>query len=487
MNKLMYPFLGLALSLTVTGCATFTPGPLKSSANALEVANIRTIEFSGLGKWYQFGQAPNPSSAWPQFDVSSYKATINYVNTAARVQITRSQTIEPDRVRPAPVEQKVDQYLNGSTAWNVSIPVNAAQSATATIQPTAVEERTAEILSTPQGFLRAALANNAITKSSPQGNTEVSFTLNGKYRYIGYINANGLVARIKTWIDNPVLGDTLVETNFSYYKDFDGVKFPGHITRTQGSYPVLDIEVSSVQVNPSAEFSVPEEVANAKPAITVKADQLAQGVHYLTGGSHHSVLIEQSDHVVLVEAPQHEERSIALITKIKEIAPNKPIKYVVNTHAHFDHAGGLRTFVDEGSVIVTEQSNKSYFQKVWAAPRSLNPDRLSKSKKPPKFQTFNEELVLSDGNRPIEIYSIAGNGHNDAFALVYLPNEKILVEADAYNPPAANAPTSTTVNPYTVNLYENIQKLNLDVRQIAALHGPRVVTLDDLRKAIAAK
>jgi len=161
MNKLMYPFLGLALSLTVTGCATFTPGPLKSSANALEVANIRTIEFSGLGKWYQFGQAPNPSSAWPQFDVSSYKATINYVNTAERVQITRSQTIEPDRIRPAPVEQKVDQYLNGSTAWNISIPVNADQSATATIQPTAVEERTAEILSTPQGFLRAALANNA--------------------------------------------------------------------------------------------------------------------------------------------------------------------------------------------------------------------------------------------------------------------------------------------------------------------------------------
>jgi hypothetical protein len=38
-----------------------------------------------------------------------------------------------------------------------------------------------------------------------------------------------------------------------------------------------------------------------------------------------------------------------------------------------------------------------------------------------------------------------------------------------------------------VNLYDNIQKLNLDIRQIAALHGSRVVTLEDLRTVIAAK
>lgn len=486
MSRLIYPIIGLTLSLTVAECASLHPQALQSSANALDVANIRTIEYSGSGRWYQFGQAPNPTLPWPQFDVSSFKADINYVTSAARVQITRSQTIESGRLRPAPVEQKVDQYISGATAWNLTRPANAPQSAapTATPQPAAVEERSAEIWATPQGFLRAALANNAATKPI-KGGSEVSFKIGDKYRFVGYINVNNEVVSVKTWIDNPVLGDTLVETNYSDYKDFDGVQFPGHIVRSLGGYPVLDVEVSSVKLNPPAEFSVPEEIANAKSSVNVKADKLADGVYYLTGGTHHSVAIEQRDHVVVVEAPQNEERSLAVISKVKEIIPNKPIKFLVNTHAHFDHAGGLRTFVDEGSTIVTHQENQSYFQKVWAEPRTLNPDRLAHSKKAASFETFTDKYVLSDGKRSIEIYPIAGNGHNDVFALVYLPTEKILIEADAYTPPAANVPVPAKPNPYSVNLYENVQHLNLDVRQIAALHGPHVTTLADLRTAIA--
>jgi len=84
---------------------------------------------------------------------------------------------------------------------------------------------------------------------------------------------------------------------------------------------------------------------------------------------------------VLVEAPLNEERSLVLIDKIKELIPNKPIKYVVNSHVHFDHTGGLRTFVDADAIIVTPELDKPYFEKAWAAPHTLNPDRLSKSKK----------------------------------------------------------------------------------------------------------
>jgi len=51
---------------------------------------------------------------------------------------------------------------------------------------------------------------------------------------VGYINVNNEVVSVKTWIDNPVLGDTLVETNYSDYKDFDGVQFPRHIVSLPG-------------------------------------------------------------------------------------------------------------------------------------------------------------------------------------------------------------------------------------------------------------
>jgi glyoxylase-like metal-dependent hydrolase (beta-lactamase superfamily II) len=291
------------------------------------------------------------------------------------------------------------------------------------------------------------------------------------------------VTQVSTWIDNPVLGDTLVETKFSDYKDFGGIQFPGQIVRNLGGHPVLDINVASVKLNPSVEIKAPQDLAKA-PAVTVSSEKLAEGVYYLTGGTHHSVAIDQADHIAIVEAPLNEERSQAVIAKAKELIPGKPIKYLVNTHAHFDHSGGLRTFVDEGAAIVTLQQNQAYYEKVWATPHTLNPDKLASSKKSAHFESFTGKHVLTDGKRPIEIHSIAGNGHNDAFVLVYLPNEKVLVEADAYTPTAANVPPPAIPNPYSVNLYENILKLNLNVEKIAGIHGPRVASLADLRAVI---
>ena len=246
--------------------------------------------------------------------------------------------------------------------------------------------------------------------------------------------------------------------------------------------------ISGVTPNAEANIGVPAEISSASaPVVKVTSDELAPGVYYLKGGTHHSVAIEQNDHVVLIEAPLNEARSDAVIAKIKEIIPNKPIRFVVNTHHHFDHSGGLRTYVAEGATIVTQKLNVPYYKKIWAAPHTINPDRLAQTNKKPQFKAFDEKLVLTDGNRPIEVHKIAGNGHNDAFALAYLPNEKILVEVDAFTPTATDTPLPTTINPFSVNLYENITRLKLDVEKIAALHGPRVTTLDDLRAAIGIK
>ncbi|HTH41043.1 MAG TPA: MBL fold metallo-hydrolase [Rhodocyclaceae bacterium] len=476
------PLLLSALIVSVLAAATPAQAQtLPEAAKQLGVEKTTTLEFTGAGRWFQFGQAPAPNLPWPPFTVSKYEAAINFAKASSQVQIARQQVEEPNRYRPAPTPQWANQFVNGKTAWNLPLP-HLPQ--TPTLQPAAVEERQAEIWSTPQGFVKAALANNATVKPVKDG-AEVSFTLDGKYHYEGKLNSKSQVEWVKTWIDTPVLGDTLLETRFSDYKDFGDVRFPAHIVRAEGGYPVLDLTVSSVKANGAGDIAVPAEVTAAKVApATVKCTRIGDGVYYLTGGTHHSVAIEQRDYVVLIEAPLNEERSLALIEKLKEVVPNKPIKYVVNTHAHFDHSGGLRTFVDAGATIVTTKANQAYYQKTFAAPHTLNPDRLEQSKKPAKFQTFLTKDVLTDGNRDIEIFALAGSAHNDAFAVVYLPWEKILVEADAFTPTAADAPLPASPNPYSVNLYENIQKLKLDVRRIAALHGPRLVSLEDLKAAI---
>lgn len=252
MPKASLPRLGLTAALVAASLSAHAAS-LPEAAAALGAADARSIQFSGHGHWFQFGQAPAPALPWPQFDVSRYVADIDYEHAAARVQITRIQAEEPGRRRPAPGTQWLDQYVSGKFAWNLPaahLPQNPAP------QPAAAEERRAEILSTPHGFLKAALANGASAKPA-KGGVEVAFSVDGKYRYTGVINAANQVECVRTWIDNPVLGDTLVETRFSDYRDFGGVKFPARIVREQGGHPVLALKVDEVWLNPALDIAVP--------------------------------------------------------------------------------------------------------------------------------------------------------------------------------------------------------------------------------------
>jgi glyoxylase-like metal-dependent hydrolase (beta-lactamase superfamily II) len=475
--------VALALASALTVACGAPAGSLQAAADNLGAATTTSIDFSGTGRWFQFGQAPNPTLPWPAFDVTDYTASFNYTTPSGHVTMTRKQVVEPGRLRPAPVEQRPDQFVLGTVAWNLAVPAGAPPGAppVAGAQPAAVEERTMEIYSTPHGFLKAALANNATSMPSGSG-SEVSFTLGG-HRYEGIINAQNQVEQVQTWIDNPVTGDTLVETRFLDYKDMAGVLFPGRITRSQGGHPVLDLTVTSARANVAAAVTAPPEASTPPVPVQATSEDLAPGVFYIKGGTHHSVAVDQGDHIVVIEGPQTEARGLAVIAKVKEVIPGKPIRYLVNTHVHFDHSGGLRPFVDEGATIVTHEMNKPYYETAWAATRTINPDRLAQSKKAATFETFSGKHTLA-GTHAIEIYPLVGNGHNDAFAMAYLPREGILVEADAYTPTAADAPPPAAANPFSVNLYENVQNLKLNVKLIAALHGPRVTTVADLKKAI---
>ena len=162
----------------------------------------------------------------------------------------------------------------------------------------------------------------------------MTFSANGR-TFVGAINAANQLERVQTWVDSPVLGDMLVETVYSNYQKFDGgVAFPMRIVQRSGGHPSLDLWVSAVQPNAMVNIQVPEAVKTAAPPAgpTVEAQKIAEGVYWLTGGSHHSVAIEMRDHVIVVEGPQNEDRSLAVIAKVKETIASKPIRFVVNTH-----------------------------------------------------------------------------------------------------------------------------------------------------------
>jgi glyoxylase-like metal-dependent hydrolase (beta-lactamase superfamily II) len=182
--------------------------------------------------------------------------------------------------------------------------------------------------------------------------------------------------------------------------------------------------------------------------------------------------VEFPNYAVMIESPLNDARAAGIMAEAKKLVPEKPIKYLINTHAHFDHLGGVRYFVAEGATVITQETNKPFYEQAWKAPRSLEPDHLAQNPKKATFVTFKDKYVLSDGGREIDVYRIPGDIHNVVMSLAYLPKEKILVEADDFTPPPTNAPSAgPRSHAGTVLLYDDLQKMKLDVATIAPLHG----------------
>ena len=461
---------------------------LDAAATALGATSLKSIQFSGWGSDYIFGQAYDPNSPWPRFYLPAVTVTIDYTTPAWRDDRRRTQVQNPPLgggFQPLVGEQRQIWALSGTYAWDM-VGQNAVPPAVERDMRPAVDGRTAQIWLTPHGFVKAAMAGNAIAKTETvrgAKKTAISFTTPTKVRLEGTLNEQNLVERIETWVDNPVLGDMLIEAVFSDYKDFGGVKFPTHILQREGGYPVLDLTITDVKPNAAAAIEVPANIRQAKPPApaAIEPEKLSDGVWIIPGAAK-SIAVEFRDHLVVIDAPETEARSIAVIDAIKKTIPGKPIRYVVNTHTHFDHAGGLRTYAAEGASIITQSNNVAYYEQVWANPHTINPDRLAKSGRKPVFEGLVGSRTLSDGSRTLVVYHYAGNMHNAGLLMVFLPKERILIEADSFNP-SNNPSEPPAAISNLAQFYDSVERLRLDVDQIIPIHG-RLVTLDDARTAI---
>ena len=477
--------IAIALSLTcAAGPSAQEADAVKAAAAALGAGTLKTLQFTGSGANFSVGQNFTPAEPWPRVTVKSYTASINFDTASMRQELVREMGTTMPRGGGAPFtgEQRQVQVVSGTFAWNVGAPAQAGGAPPpAAPAPGNAVERMLMVWATPQGFVKAAMANSATTKKA-KGGTEVSFTVGGKYKMTGIINAQNDVERVQTWIDQPIVGDMLIETVYNGYRDFGGVRFPSRIVQSQDGFPSLDLTVATVTANPAVDITVPDNVRNAQPAaVTVTSQKLGDGVFYLTGGSHHSLAVEMKDHIVLVDVPQTEQRALAVIAKTKEVIPNKPIRFLVTSHHHWDHLGGIRAAIDEGATIVTHQTNRAFLERVAKTPHTINPDRLSMSRKPVKVRAVGDMAKLTDGTRTVELHLLKNYEHTGDMLVVYLPKEKIVAEPDAYTPPATpTTPLVVTAVPYAAALYDNIKRLNLDVQSIVPFHGGRTGDVAEL-------
>jgi len=469
-----------ALFFLCAGAASAQDAKTVLQAAQKAMGDVTSIQYSGTGHLNAYGQAYMTGGAWPVTNLTIYTKTIDYSTKSAKEELSHSEPVPMVKGggRPFGGEDKQVHFVSGQYAWDMpgSAPVPNLGAAA---------EWQLQIWLTPQGFVKGAMENKAAAKKGTTG-TIVSF-MTGKYKVTGVIDAQNMVIRTETWVADPDVGDKAIETTFSGYKDFGGVKFPAMIVQKQEGFPTLELTVTSVKANPGMTVSVPDAVKTASmPPVKVVDQKLADGVWFLGGGSHNSVVVEFPTYMAVIEGPLGDARSDAVMAEAKKLVPDKPIKYLINTHHHFDHLGGVRAYVAAGATIITNEANVAYYEKLFTAPHTLDPDDLAKNPRKPTIMPVKEKYVLTEGGQSLEIYHIDGDSHAADLMMVYIPKAKILVEADDFTSSTPQVPAPTGVRPavFSANLMKNVQKLKLDVTTMAPLHGV-VVPFSDFQKEVA--
>ena len=480
----------IAAALLAVGCKSTERTIVDDAAAALGGAErihaVNTLVIEGTGENGNLGQSLSPD-ALQTFRVTESKRSIDFAGGHMRLQQTRTATFGP----PNPAPQIQNFGLDRDVAYNIAVDGTPAR---ATEQ--VAKDRRMEMLHHPIGALRAALAQDAqLSNPRKEGNDDVVdiATAQGDKLALYVESGTKLPSKVVSMTANNAnwpIGDVTIATSFSNYMDVEGLKLPNRVTSKTDQHTTADIQVSKNTVNGDVgDLAAPEAAKSAAapgiPAPMVTAQEAAKGIWYLAGQSHHSVLVEFADHLALIEAPQHEVRTSAVLDKVKELKPDKPLRYVVNTHHHFDHSGGIRrAMVEEGVTIITHAGNKAFYEEIAKRPHTLYPDTLSRSLKTPNIIGITEKYELKDATRTVEIYPIP-NLHSNTMLVVYFPAERLLIEADLYTPPPPNTPPPPQGFPNAPSIVESVQRLGLRVDRIMPIHG-FIVPYRNLEAAVRA-
>jgi glyoxylase-like metal-dependent hydrolase (beta-lactamase superfamily II) len=489
--------LALVAICLVSLCGTaIAQGAKTVTANAQKaLGDLTAITYSGSAKDVAFQQCGANAAAAicrgihdPMRPINNYVRVIDLTAPLSRHTGATNNPVGGGATTPVPgifIQQVTPEQAAPGQPWAASV----------------------ELFLTPWGFLKGAAENNATaSRRRVDGKSYTVLTWSpavkapsGKnYVINGYVNEKNLIDRVETWLGDNIMGDMHVVATYSGWKDFGGVMAPSKIVQTRGGWPFFDVDVTAAKANPpdiAALIPPPPPGAGrggggagrggpggGAPALTVTADKLGDGLYRLTTGpgSYDSLIVEFKDYIMMLEAGQGEARALAYIAETKKLFPNKPIRYIMNTHAHSDHTGGLPALVAEGATIITHKNNETFFEKGLNTPRTLLNDTLAKNPKKAKIETVAAKKVYSDGTRTVEMYHTDPVPHSNGLLIAFIPKEKILFQGD-FSLPAAGQPA----NDHIKALVPILEKLNLDFDRYLPVHAPATPqTKADLWKAV---
>ena len=491
------------------------PAPILAAASKeIGEANLKCITYSGTGYAGAVGQTfENAVNIdWPRIDsLANYTRSINWETGTSRETFDRKPGLSPASWKyglgwqggtPTQKATRQTHIVAGRTAWHID-----GDGEPMAVPPDLAELYQLDLWLNPHGFLKAARLPGAnpisfwrweqIEKGrdgnvvQPEKVHVVAITMFGRYRVDATINSQNQITRIKTTVSEPALGDFNIEHESTQQTAFGNIKWPTtwhshhgwddnwQFYRQSTGHNGYGGNFRNVQPNVCGDaVAVPPAMQQARTATTVTAEKLADGVYLMGGGPANSYLVEFSNFVAVFEAPGNEERSLAVIEAVTRLAPGKPIRWLISSHPHFDHIGGVRTYLHIGATIVAHMKNIGFLNRdvLNYEPRTVAPDILSRW--PPtevaegyNYEAVQENYVITDNRRILRVYYVQPLQHVEGMLMAYLPSERIAFQADLFD---THEPPKASQLPAMRSLATQVERMKLDVATLAPVHGKPV-------------
>jgi hypothetical protein len=347
---------------------------------------------------------------------------------------------------------------------------------------------------TPWGFLAGAERYGAEAGTATMGGTEYT-TLTWmspetmvspsgmRYTVTGYVNAQNLIERVATAVEHPIAGDLTEVAIYSNYQDMDGVMVPATIEQQTAGGTSFTVSVDSATANPAdlaARLTPPPPPGGPNPfdglfgpVGDASLEEIYDGV-YLFGGGYVAMIVEFTDFVVVFEGGgQDPARGETVLAAVREGFPDKEIRYMVNSHFHGDHSGGLAPWAREGITILTHEDNVAFMTQLLSNPRTL----LGEPTATPVIEGMDDMMVIEDEMNRMEIVQVP-NPHALSLLGVYLPEYRHFHQADLTLFPSDPTPAH-------VAFAERVRELGIEFDILTGVHPPATPeTGDDVMIAL---
>ncbi len=514
MKRVLFPLLS---ALFIGSCAT-TPSSedlvsraLAAMGGADALARVKTLSARGTMKQWEPEQSFAPGGEMRLANETTFEAAGDFGAGAMRIDWVKNFAY------PAPRTFKFSEIVTPAAGWVVGREANNLNKQAAGMKPPA-HSMSGLRLATTQRELRRASPSLLLEMRSNAGRViaspeitigsvtypAVSYRAGGDTFIVMFDPASGLPARIRTLDYDNVWGDVNYDLVLSEWRAFGGVQIATSRKYELNGRTIMDIKLTDVAVNvpvAAGHFEPPAAIkaGAARPATGtvphqwiirrqfigtymdsdhvsydvrgtagLRLNEIAPGVQHVVGGTHNSMIVEMSDYLVAFDAPVTDWQSNWTIAAAKQKYPNKPIRYIVLTHHHMDHNGGVRGYVAEGATLVVGKGAADHYRRIFAAPYTRNPDLQSRSSlSGVQIIEVGDKHVFSDGKREVSAHTLE-NPHSASYLMGYVADARLAYVTDVYSP---GPPLPAKINPALASLVNGVRKAGIQPLIFAGGHG----------------